>query len=96
MRGKLTRRYAKGKVKIEGVCPNCGASDKVGFADLYYTNEPKPFAINMPICSNCHYDEIRLRKINNRRYKVNEVQWDEYYENLSKYRDYSGEDDCTF
>ena len=50
----------------------------------------------MPICSNCHYDEIRLRKINNRRYKVHDIQWDEYYENLSEYRDYSGEDDCTF
>lgn len=96
MKGKLSKKSHKGQIRIEGLCPNCGRSNSIMFVDLYYTNEPNPFAIDMPMCQGCCYDEIRVRKINNRRYKVHEVQWDEYYENLSKYKDYDGDDDYTF
>lgn len=70
------------EVKIQGKCPSCGQMDSIIFTDLYYCNEKYPYAEDVPICTKCHYDEIRVRKINNRRYKVHEIQWDEYHEGL--------------
>lgn len=57
-------------IKIEGKCPSCGLSNSVKFCDLYYVNNKLPYAVDIPICSNCLEDEIQVRKINNRRYKI--------------------------
>ena len=57
-------------IKIEGICPYCGAKESVMFVDYCYGNSEIPYARNIPFCKKCDNDEIQLRKINNRRYKV--------------------------
>lgn len=64
------------KVKIQGKCPYCKTDDSVVFVDHYYAGESAHYT-GLPTCRNCGNDEIRVRKINNRRYKVDEVQWEE-------------------
>lgn len=58
------------KYRIDGNCPYCGAKDSVRFADYYYGESKYPYAKNIPVCKICDLDEIEIRKINNRRYKV--------------------------
>lgn len=73
----------KSKVKIQGRCPDCGKQGCIVIGDVrvYWNGELSHIHRNLPCCTNCDYDTIRLRKINNRRYKVHEIQWNEYYEN---------------
>lgn len=58
------------KPKIEGVCPYCGKG-KVKFCTQDHSNG-KGIAMryNVPMCEECWSDDIEIRKINNRRYKV--------------------------
>lgn len=58
------------KIKIEGICPYCGEKDCIRLTDYYYCNNKIPYAKNVPLCEKCSNDEIEIRKINNRRYKV--------------------------
>ena len=58
------------KKKIQGTCPYCGAKDNFKLCDCYYAGSNKPYATNVTVCFNCENDEIEIRKINNRRYKV--------------------------
>lgn len=57
----------KNKV-IQGNCPYCGAKDTVKFMDYYQGQEL--YYKDLPTCSSCLNDEIKIRKINNRRYKI--------------------------
>ena len=59
------------KRKIQGKCPCCDA-EKVNFADHihYINNQPSHIHNEIPTCAECGNDEIQIRKINNRRYKV--------------------------
>ena len=56
--------------KVEGECPSCGKLNSIMLFDLYYNNNKYPYARDIPICDNCDEDEILIRKINNRRFKV--------------------------
>lgn len=56
--------------KISGKCPYCEKKDTIILANFYYGNNKYPYATNVPMCSVCGNDEIELRKVNNRRYKV--------------------------
>ena len=56
--------------KVEGNCPYCSAKNKIILCDYYYTNCKEPFATDVARCEICGNDEIEIRKINNRRYKV--------------------------
>lgn len=58
------------KKVIDGNCPYCGEKNSVRLTDYCYVRENTPFAKDVPLCSNCGNDEIELRKINNRRYKI--------------------------
>lgn len=58
------------KVKIEGSCPYCNSKNTIKMVDYYYSNNNLPYATNVPTCIECDNDEIEIRKINNRRYKV--------------------------
>lgn len=58
---------------MQGKCPVCERNNTVEFRDLYYCNERHPYVKDVPVCNKCWYDEIRIRKINNRRYKMHEV-----------------------
>lgn len=61
----------KKKIKIQGICPYCGAKDSIDLYDYYYGNySNKPYAEDIPVCRVCGSDEIEIRKINNRRYKI--------------------------
>lgn len=55
---------------IEGVCPYCGSKNSIYFCDYHYGNNKIPYATDVPVCSECGADEIEIRKINNRRFKV--------------------------
>lgn len=58
------------KKKVEGCCPSCGKPNSVKLFDLYYGNSKLPYARQVPICNDCDEDEIEIRKINNRRFKI--------------------------
>lgn len=58
------------KIKIEGCCPYCKTKNSIRFVDCYYNNHNTPYAKNVAMCSRCENDEIEVKKINNRRYKV--------------------------
>lgn len=59
-------------IKIQGICPYCGAKDKIQLIDkvIYIDGEYNRTDKNIPMCSLCDFDEFDIRKINNRRYKV--------------------------
>lgn len=61
---------ASKKIKIDGVCPYCGAKDNIRLTNYYYGNSLTPYMVNVPACNVCENDEIEIRKVNNRRYKV--------------------------
>lgn len=55
---------------IEGNCPYCNSTNSVRFCDLHYGNNKVPYATGVPVCSKCNVNEIEVRKINNRRFKI--------------------------
>lgn len=61
---------ASKKVKIDGVCPYCGTKNSIRLTNYYYGNSTIPYMVNVPVCSACDNDEIEIRKVNNRRYKI--------------------------
>lgn len=70
----------RSKIKIQGSCPNCGEEGYISIRDVnvYWSGELSHIHKDLPICHSCDCDVII--KINNRRYKVHEIQGDEYYE----------------
>lgn len=57
----------KNKV-IQGCCLYCGSKNTVVFMDHYQGKEL--YYKDLPTCTSCSNDEVEVRKINNRRYKV--------------------------
>lgn len=58
------------RIKIEGKCPYCNCNDSVVFTNYYHEHSKVPYQVNVPFCNKCWNDEIAVRKINNRRYKI--------------------------
>ena len=55
---------------VEGSCPSCGNLSSVKLYDLYHGNNKIPYAKDVAICDDCGEDEIEIRKVNNRRFKI--------------------------
>lgn len=55
---------------VEGSCPSCGNPSSVKLYDLCYGNSSTPYATDIAMCDDCGEDEIKIRKINNRRFKI--------------------------
>lgn len=72
----MGRLSSKKDIKIQGKCPRCGLEGTVKFVDhIHYIDGIRSHSCeDLPTCTNCDEDEIRIRKINNRRYKVHEIQ----------------------
>lgn len=58
------------KKVVEGRCPSCGNPSTVKLYNLHYGNSKIPYAKDIAICDDCGEDEIEIRKINNRRFKI--------------------------
>ena len=55
---------------VEGSCLSCGNLSSVKLYDLYHGNNKIPYAKDVAICDDCGEDEIEIRKVNNRRFKI--------------------------
>lgn len=57
-------------IKIKGNCPVCGLETIVMVTYVHYINGRCSHQYTIPICMDCGNDEIEVRQINHRRYKV--------------------------